>query len=373
MKIVLDLTSLADNFSGIERYALNISEQLISLDSNNNYILLFKNSVHEIFKKYEKNSNVEFKVIKGKNKLFFNQIILLIELFKIKADKYLFMAFPNPILFRKNGIINTIHDLTAWDYPDTMKFTSRIYFKASIRNAIKTSEKILTVSQFSKSRIIDKFNAKYVNVIYNGVSDIFIEASKNVNFKLDDRIREKYNLPENYLMCLCTLEPRKNIELLVKSYVELRKENNIDLKLVLVGRKGWKVDELLKNINSKYSKDIIVTGFVDDEDLPQIYIGSKCFIFPSLYEGFGIPVIEAMSLGVPVIVSDTSSLPEVVGKCGMLFSNNNKEDLKLKINEFINMSKEEVRELSLKEIERAKLFNWKRESKKLIKSLQEVR
>lgn len=373
MRIVVDLTSLADNFSGIERYALNISEQLINLDKKNTYIIFFKNNIHKDLLKYKENKNVEFKIINGGNKLIFNQVILLKELFKIKADKYLFMAFPSPLLFRKAGIINTIHDLTPWDYTGTMKFTSRSYFKASIRNAIKVSEKIITVSEFSKNRIIDKFRIKEVDIIYNGVSDVFLKASENLNFKLDNKISKKYNLPDKYIMCLCTLEPRKNIELLVESYIELRKKNKIDLKLVLVGRKGWKVDKLLSNINENYSKDIIVTGFVDDDDLPQIYIGAKCFVFPSLYEGFGIPIIEAMSLGVPVITSNTSSLPEVVGDCGLLFINNNKDDLQLKIREFINMKMQEVEDLSLRSKERAKRFNWKIEAHKLIKILQENR
>lgn len=367
MKILIDLTALADNFSGIERYALNISEQLINLDNNNKYILLFKNCIHKSFFKYKNNNNIEFRIIRGKNKLIFNQIILLKELYKIKVDKYLFMAFPSPIFFRKKGIINTIHDLTAWDYPETMKFKSRLYFKISIRNSIRVSENILTVSSFSKSRICNKFNVNNVHIIYNGVSEVFVEASKKKCYVLEDRIRKKYDLPDDYIMCLCTLEPRKNIDLLVKSYIDLRKQNKINTKLVLVGRKGWKVDQLLDGISNKFSNDIIVTGFVDDEDLPQIYIGSKCFVFPSLYEGFGIPVLEAMALGVPVITSDTSSLPEVVGKSGILFSNNNKNDLELKINEFINMKIDEVKELSLKGKEQARLFNWRIEAKKLIK------
>lgn len=364
MKVLIDLTSLADNFSGIERYALNISKQMINQDKLNNYILLFKNEIHEEFNKFKNYSNVEFKVIKGKNKLVFNQIILAKYLYYIKADKYLFLAFPTPIMFRKKGIINTVHDLTAWDYPGTMKTSSRLYFKLSIMNSMKVSEKIITVSEFSKSRIENKFRKCNVEVVYNGISEVFINNNKKNNS--NKSIKDKYNLPDNYMMCLCTLEPRKNIDLLIKAYVELKYEEKIDLKLVLVGRKGWKIDKLLSEVNEKYSKDIIITGFVNDEDLPLIYEGSKMFIFPSLYEGFGIPIIEAMYMGVPVICSNTSSLPEVVNGNGLLFNNNDKDDLKDKIIKFLNMSKSDIDDMKLASKKRADSFHWITESKKII-------
>lgn len=363
MRILIDLTSLADNFSGIERYALNISKELVKQDKINQYILIFKNNIHNEFDELVGYNNVEFKVIKGKNKLIFNQIILPYYLYLNRADKYLFLAFPSPILFRRKGIINTIHDLTAWDYPDTMKTTSRLYFKGSILNAVKVSKNIITVSNFSKGRIIEKFKKNNVDVVYNGISDVFI----NYDYKKDNsHVIEKYKLPEDYIMCLCTLEPRKNIELLVQAYSELRYENKIKCKLVLVGRNGWKVDNLLKKVNNKYSKDIIVTGFVDDIDLPEIYRRAKAFVFPSLYEGFGIPLIESMYMDIPVVCSNTSSLPEVVKGNGLLFENNNKHDLKEKIVEILNMENKDLEELKKNAKKRASNFIWKNEAKKIM-------
>lgn len=365
MKILIDLTSLADNFSGIERYALNISKELIKHDNLSKYILVFKNHIHKEFDEFRNNKNVEFKVVKGKNKLIFNQIILPYHLYSIKADKYLFLAFPSPILFRKKEIINTIHDLTAWDYPDTMKNSSRLYFKASILNAVKISKNIITVSQFSKDRITEMFNKNQVDIVYNGISNVFLNY--NYNEENLSIISEKYKLPKDYIMCLCTIEPRKNIELLIEAYSELRSENKIQSKLVLVGRNGWKVDNLLKKVNEKYSDDVIVTGFIEDIELPQIYIKSKAFIFPSLYEGFGIPVIEAMYMGVPIICSNTSSLPEIIGGCGTLFKNNDKNDLKEKIIYVLNQDEQHKEEMIQKAKRRASNFSWINESNKLMK------
>ena len=369
MKIAIDLTSLNDNFSGIERYALNISKEMIRNDKVNTYVLIFKNEIYPAYESLIDGKRIVAEVVKGKNRLIFSQLTLAKYLYKIKADRYLFLAFPSPILFRKKGIINTVHDLTAWDYPATMKNLSRVYFKIGIINAIKLSKKIITVSEFSRRRIIEKFKCNNVNIIYNGISEVFLNSDKNIREEYILKIKDKYGLPAEYLMCLCTLEPRKNIQLLIKSYVELRNEGKMDLKLVLVGRKGWKIEKLLNEINTKYSKDIIVTGFIDDKDLPIIYKKSSCFIFPSLYEGFGIPVIEAMYMNVPVICSNTSSLPEVVKGCGILFDNNNKEDLKRKIVKFTKMNKEEICNMTKLAKRRAQEFSWRSEAIKLIELL----
>lgn len=369
MKILIDLTSLADNLSGIERYALNISKEIIKQDNKNKYILVFKNEVHREFEKFKNKENISFKILYHSNKLIFNQIILTRYLYKTKVDKYLFLAFPSPILFRKRGIINTIHDLTAWDYPKTMKTSSRIYFKFSIKNAFKVSEKILTVSEFSKNRIKDMFKFGDVNVIYNGVSDVFIK--NNLTDNRVEEIDKKYKLPKDYIMCLCTLEPRKNIELLIRAYIDLKIQGKINDKLVLVGRNGWKIENLLKEISEKYSEDIIITGFVNDLELPYIYKHSKCFVFPSLYEGFGIPVLEAMYMGVPVICSNTSSLPEVIKGSGITFENNNLNDLKEKIELFLCKSDEDKLYLKNRAMIRSLDFKWSKESSKLIEILQQ--
>lgn len=366
MKVVIDLTSLEENFSGIERYALNISKQILFSDKKNDYVLIFKNNIHDEFVCFKEFSNIDIKVINGKNKLIFNQVILPYFLRKIKADKYLFLAFPSPILFRREGIINTIHDLTCFDYPRTMKYHSRIYFKHSINNAIKVSEKIITVSQFSKKRIEQKYGYDKIYIVYNGISDVFIDYDSKKN---TSDIFKKYNLPKDYIMCLCTLEPRKNIKLLIEAYRELIKENIIKDKLVLVGRRGWKINNLLSEVEEEYAKDIFVTGFVDDNDLPAIYSKAKFFVFPSLYEGFGIPIIEAMYMKVPVLASDTSAIPEVISSKKLLFKNNDKNDLKDKICYLNNMSLEEINCITEIGREKANEFDWKNESRKIVNIL----
>lgn len=367
VRIAIDLTSLADNFSGIERYAMNITKELIELDKTkkHTYILLFKRNIHQEFNGYKKKRNVECKVFKGENKLVFAQILFPLHLYRIKADVFLFLAFQSPILFRHRRIYNTIHDLTCWDCPETMKKHMEWYFKLEICNALRISKGIITISKFTRKRIIEHFQYDKDKIIlaYCGISDVFMDfvreqKSLMTKDELDKRldIRHKYHLPEQYLLCLATLEPRKNLPFLVETYVELQEEERINIPLVLAGRKGWKMDEFLERIEDRYRKNIIVTGFIDDKDLPYIYHMADCFIFPSVYEGFGMPPLEAMSVGTLVISSDASSLPEVLGRAAAYFQPGDKQELKEKLKLGI---RQECGDVTVSEIKKkVEKFQW---------------
>lgn len=369
MRILIDLTALADNFSGLERYALNISKNLIKLSNKDSFILVFKNNIHEEFKEFNNMPNVETRTLKGSNKLIFNQIILTYNLYKIKADKYLFLSFPSPILFRRKGIYNTIHDLTAFLYPETMKKSSMLYFKYSIINAIKVSEKIITVSQTSRKDIVNKFGIENVEVVTNGISDVF--SKFKFNSKINEEVKKKYKLPDNYIMSLGTLEPRKNIKLLIEAYISLKKSGKISEKLLLVGRRGWKMDEVLGRMNiEEVESDIIFTGFVDDEHLPYVYLNSELFIFPSIYEGFGIPPIEAMYMEKNIITSDIEVMREV---CGEYVTKFNPISLEGVENAIINSLENKKNEEALKKNKkRVNEFLWDKEAKKLLNIINGV-
>lgn len=338
MKIVIDLTSLSYHMTGIERYAACVSEKMLELDIINEYFLVFRNNVYPVFTKYIDEKRVKSIVLHGDNKLIFFQLILPRELNKLEADKYLFFAFTSPLFFRKKGIINTIHDMGAWDSSDSMKFLQKMYWRTTIWASSKKSEKIITVSNFSKERIhgILKYPRDNIEVIPSAVYEGVIH---DYGYSFSD-IRKKYKLPNKYIMTLSTLEPRKNMILLLESFTTI--QDKVDYDLVLVGRKGWKMDEVIE----KYNKQgrIHITGFVEDKHVSVIYKNAMCFIFPSLYEGFGLPPVEALSLGTPVISSDAASLPEVLRKQASYFKSNDKNALeKLLINledNLTNMSHE---------------------------------
>lgn len=354
MRICIDLTSLADNFSGIERFALSITKELVK-NQEHHWILLFKNSVHKDFQ----DCKVEKIVIKGKNKLFFNQVKLAWKLLHIKADRFFFPAFPAPFFFFSKNAYNTIHDLSCWDCPESNKIYMIWYFKIMYWKASLCNKKIITVSEFSKGRICKILNVRpeNVTVVYNGISERFNESELSVDEK--KCVEKKYNLPNRYVLCLSTLEPRKNLRVLLDAYASLFEEGLTE-EIVLAGRKGWKMDDFLKGYSEDFLKHVHFTGFVDEEDLPAIYKLAKLFVFPSLYEGFGIPPLEALACGTPVISSDAASMPEILGKSVLYFKNNDVNELKQAILDidYDSLKKQEV-------VTPANKYSWRKEANKI--------
>lgn len=371
MRIMIDLTSLADNFSGIERFAANIAYYMVR-QRNDDYILLFKEQVHPMFEEVVRLPNVTIIILPKCNKLIFNQIRLPLAIHKINADQYLFLAFPVPIFSFKENMISTIHDICCWDCPETMNGMSGLYFRLSHRIATLKCERIITISKFSKKRIVEKlkYPREKILLVYCGIDDKFLNY--NSSGDQNDWIRKKYSLPEEYILSLSTLEPRKNLRLLIEAYAELVLKSDFSIPLVLAGRKGWKIDELLSNIAEEVHEQIIFTGFIDDEDLPMVYGNAKLFIFPSLYEGFGMPPLEAMACGVPVISSDAASLPEVLGDAAYLFPSGNKERLKDMILYVLSLERLNRNKRCEIGYEHAQKYKWNKEAEKLKKILTEL-
>ncbi|MCD8068123.1 MAG: glycosyltransferase family 4 protein [Lachnospiraceae bacterium] len=354
MRIVIDLTALADNFSGMERYALNLVRELLKQRKEHHYILIFKEEIHEAFSQYKDSSLVETLILPRRNKLWFYQATLYGAVRRMQADLFFFPAFPAPLFLRKKGIVNTIFDMGCWDCADTMTGRMVQYFRLMYRNAARCSSYIVTISEFSKTRIHEILGVAREKILVApcAVSEEFYQlpagdvntggeknpvASRDVNtaggesFFSDQTpgtIMETYHLPEKYILCLSTLEPRKNLKLLIEAYAELAAENGCDYDLVLAGRKGWKMDEVLNHIPPEAVQRIHITGYIEDRDLPPLYSHAKLFVFPSHYEGFGIPPLEAMACGVPVLCSNIEVLREVLGDQAEYFVSDDRESLK---------------------------------------------
>lgn len=363
MKIVIDLTSLADNFTGIERFAFNIAEKMIEDDEENQYVLIFKEKVYERIKRLTAKSNVECMILPRKNKLWFSQVTLYRALKGIEADYFLFLAFPAPFFLHKRGIINTIHDLGCWDCPWSMPFKMVLYFRVLYWNARKKSRYILTVSKFSEKRIEEVLgvNGNRILVIYNGVDDS-LKRNRTVN-NISVRLK-KYGIPDDkpYILSLATLEPRKNVELLLKAYNGLIADGVNMPILVMAGRTGWKIQKVIRDFLSPESgKQVIFTGYIEEEDLPAVYSSARCFVFPSKYEGFGLPPLEALYMGAEVLLSDIAPFKELFDGYVSFFKANAERDLKEAL----------YRECFVKEerisfsVEIYKKYNYKEEAEKL--------
>ena len=194
---------------------------------------------------------------------------------------------------------------------------------------------------------------------------------------ISEILREKFNIPldKTYFLSVCTIEPRKNIDLLINAYEKLlsfRTREDIPL-LILTGIFGWKVQPLIEKINrinNCYENPIILTGFVSDEDLAILYSATSAFVYPSLYEGFGLPPLEAMQCGAPVIASNNSSIPEVVGDAGILVD---AQDEKALVDALRNcLNKEKSEEMRQRSIKRAALFSWGKTTSDIVNILNEL-
>lgn len=369
MRILIDLTSLADNFSGFERFSACLTQEMLK-KSTDDYILVFKEKVHPLFSDYVSCKNIKAIVLKRRKKLIFNQLILPFAISRIPADCYLFLAFPPPILLFKRNMVSAIHDICCWDCPETMKGLSSLYFRVSYRISLWKCWNIVTVSSFSKQRISNKFPASLNKLwrIYDGVETKFLQY-QTVREK-EEQVSAKYKLPPNYILSLSTLEPRKNLRLLISAYEKLVLEDDFDIPLVLAGRKGWKMDNLLNGIGQAARDKIIFTGFVEDEDLPAVYGGAKLFVFPSKYEGFGIPPLEAMACGTPVLSSDAASLPEVLGDAAAYFESDNELALYQQLRKLTATQFPE--EIIQKGRNQAARFRWDEQAELLMKYLSKL-
>lgn len=362
MRILIDLTSLSDNFSGIERYAACLAKEMIQ-DTSIDFILLFKESVHEIFNEDVNKRNIETIVLERCNKFFFNQFRLLNAIRKVKADYYLFLAFPVPIFLFKRNMVSTIHDICCWDCPETMNGMSKWYFRISHKIALFKCKRIITISNFSRQRIVNRlhYDESKIWLIYCGIDNKFLNYQKDK--EKTEIVKTKYRVPDNYILSLSTLEPRKNLDFLIKAYSELVKEGKISIPLVLAGRVGWKMEQLINSIDESVKDNIIFTGFVDDEDLPYLYSNANLFVFPSKYEGFGIPPLEAAACGAMVLSSDSTSLPEVLENNAVFFKNNNCDNLKKKLLDCI------YEPIDMKFVNR---YVWKKEASSLLNKMKEL-
>ena len=358
MKILVDLTAAYDHLTGIERFAINITKALVEQHAEHDYVLFFKNEVHPAFSAIARANAVECAVLSGTNKLIFNQWTLPHALRRTTADVFFFPAFCTPWLFRAPGIVNTIHDLSDFECHEGKPWPKALYSRLGIKHAKRCSARIVTVSSFSKERIVALLGIpeEKVSVVYNGVSDGFRDEPTR-----DTDVRSKYGISADYLLAVGTVEPRKNLRLLIEAYHAMCPSIGIDL--AICGRMGWNQRESLGGEGSW--EGVHVTGFVVDGDLPSLYRHARAFVFPSKYEGFGIPPVEALASGCPVICSDAASLPEIMGDAAIYFKSGSVESLKDAIGAVLNMDDDVRDDLRRRGVVQASKYRWETEAEKL--------
>lgn len=221
----------------------------------------------------------------------------------------------------KGKVVTIVHDMAYKAYPETVNEKTRRWLELTLEGSCKRADAIMTVSEFSKQEIMKYLGVKAekITVMPNGVDLERYHGSYPK--EAIGRLKDKYHIQGEYFLYLGTLEPRKNIERLIEAYHLLLQEKGEDSipRLVLAGGKGWLYDSIFELVGRLgIGHMVLFTGYVEGADVPVLMQGARAFLFPSLYEGFGMPPLEAMACRTPVITSATSSLPEVVGDAGML-------------------------------------------------------
>lgn len=319
MKIGIDCRIYSSKFTGIGRYVYELVDRLSRLDQYNKYVLFFNNPE---FDEFVPPSDRFEKVLADVPIYSFKEQTRFLKLLnKEKLDLMHFTHFNTPIFYRRPSIV-TIHDLTLSFYPGkkNKSLLKRFGYHVTIRSALHHAKKIITISENSKKDLMNliKTPEEKIEVIYQGVGEEF-RVIKDQN-RIEKTLK-KYNLEEPFLLYTGVWRYHKNLPNLMKAFHTIRTEfNEPKLKLAITGKEDPyypEVKETIKDLHEE--KNIILTGLVSEDELLDLYSAAKIYTFPSLYEGFGLPPLEAMACKTPVAASQVSSIPEVCGKGNAVF------------------------------------------------------
>ena len=387
MRIGIDVRCLAEGRrTGVEEYTLNFLDNLFSLDTRNEYVLFFnsfKNSKTD-FSWIEKYPNVFLKRSSFPNKL------LNFSLWYLNWPKLDQLVGGTDIFFmpnigfgsvsKKSRLIVTMHDLSFERYPETFSWKRRLWHMfINPKKICWRADKIIAVSESTRNDIIKIYgiDEKKINVVYSGIAEKFCVLDRNDEGLI--KVKEKYGLPYKFILYLGTIEPRKNIVGIVRAYNDLQEwakknksEEFLKYKLIIAGSRGWLSEKIFREISkSEHKEDIGVLNFIQEKDKEFILNLSSLFVYPSLFEGFGFPPLEAMACGVPVIASNNSSLPEVVGNGGALIDPDKPDEIFHAMKEILSGS--DLRgNIVAKGLAQAGKFSWEKAAEDFLKMINRM-
>jgi glycosyltransferase involved in cell wall biosynthesis len=282
------------------------------------------------------------------------------EMFAGKADVTHFFNFIVPPKV-KGKVIDTIYDLVYIRYPETMEKRNLKRIENGIQYSLERSDAVVTDSQFIKNEIVQHYGCDpgTIHVIYPAASVSNTDLSVSY-------LADKWRIEPPYILFIGNIEPRKNLARLIKAFEKVRKEMPQRIQLVLAGGKGWKSEAISKAAeDSPYCGDIVFTGYISDAEKSTLYRHAEMFAFPSVYEGFGMPVLEAMICGTPTVCSNAASLPEVAGDSAILADPFSEADMAEKMAEIL-ADREKASNMSALGINRARFFDWDRSANELM-------
>jgi glycosyltransferase involved in cell wall biosynthesis len=376
MIIGIDIRNIGKKRTGDETVFFNLVKNLALIDEKNEYRLFTditeENILAGIKKKLAIANKPNFQIIplKAANKFIWNLWSLPRYLRRNPVDIYHTQYILPFCIDKRIKLVTLIHDISFNFYPHLIKLTDLFFLKILIPWSFRRADKILAVSEFTKKEIENYYHTapqKIAVVLNSGGEDLVAEIPKERIIA----VKEKYHLPEKFILYLGTMQPRKNLPVLIEALAELKDDG---WKLVLVGKKNpYHYDMGIEAKIKEFSleKEVVCTGYILEEEKIALFRSARVFCYPSLYEGFGIPILEAMKMGTPAVVSDIPAHHEVAGETVLYFSPQNAQELKDKIMELETNS--DLRERLIRDAKtRAQLFSWKKTAEKTLEIYQKL-
>lgn len=370
MRIGIDAHAIGAQQGGNETYIRNLITALAELDQENQYTLYF--SVSQAAEAWRNRyPNFQVRLLPPPTPLVRVPVALAFELRRRPVD-VLHVQYTAPP-FCPVPVVTTIHDLAFEHLPETFTRRGKTQLRLTVRRTARNAAHILTVSEFSRQDIIRTYHLspEKITVTHNGCEAQF--TSQRASDSEAETIKQKFGITRDYLLAVGSLQPRKNLVRLLRAYAMLRNQQpEFRLQLVIVGRQLWLYQEVLHEIKQQgFASDVIVTGYASNEDLPTLYRSAVALVYPSLFEGFGLPPLEAMACGTPVITSNSSSLPEVVGSAALLVNPYEEDELAQAMWKVANDAtlRSQLREAG---IQQAKQFTWMAAANKTLAVYQAI-
>jgi hypothetical protein len=371
MRIGIDIRTLSFRRGGISQYTYSLLKTMLRIDSANTYLLFnynkspyewdtFRGNPQEIILRFPQ---------RGHCRTFWENVLAPLAARKYDIDLWFSPDFYLPRYLRTKGVI-TICDLIFEKFHDIRTNRLASAFSTKVAFSIRRAIQIIAISSFTRNQILERYG-----VPPDKVRVIPLAADERFH-KIDDpsalrRVLFRYGIDFDYILYVGEIGERKNIVRLVRAYNVLKTKDQLrQRKLVLVGKRTADTERIVSEVKKLHLEShILFTGYVPDEDLPFLYNGASVFVFPSLYEGFGIPPLEAMQCRVPVVASSATSIPEVVGNGALLFDPYNVEDMADKIDQVLDQ-KIELDRLLQAGLKQAQRFSWEESARKTIALLE---
>jgi glycosyltransferase involved in cell wall biosynthesis len=359
VRVGIDATALPPQPVGAGNYIIQLIRALVTADFDHQFVIYTQKHGPDLIN-LPRDGEVEWQVVDDMSpgvRLIWEQTRFPGLIGRTRIDLLHSLHYTKPLRLPCASVV-TFHDMTFFLYPHLHTRARRWFFPQMMRLSAKQADAIISVSESTRRDAIRLLgiDPEKVSTTQLGVDAVFRVIN---DLQAKEEIVSKYDLPEKFILYLGTIEPRKNLSLLIRAY-RLLVDSGTRLKLILVGKYGWMYEEVCKLVSELNLEEMVrFTGYIPQEQLPLVYNLASLFVYPTIYEGFGLPVLEAMACGVPVITSDIASLPEIVGEAGILVPTGDLDAL-FDAMKLVTHDKELREKLTNQGLLRARDFSWER-------------